>query len=85
MPCGGGKIFLSFAQQLTGSGKDRPTQRGRSRPLLRVLLHMRMDMAQLSGEQTGRRCWKLLLRVWRVVAPLMTPWCAEGMCPLLRT
>ena len=31
--------------------------------------------------QTGKRCWPLLDRLWRAVAPLMQPWCAEGEVP----
>ena len=27
--------------------------------------------------QTGERCWPLLSGLWRAIAPLMTPWCAE--------
>ena len=30
---------------------------------------------------TGQRCWPLLARLWRAVAPLMKPWCAEGDVP----
>ena len=30
---------------------------------------------------TGRRCWPLLEGVWRAIAPLMKPWCAEGDLP----
>ena len=37
------------------------------------------------GPQSGERCWPLLYRLWRAIAPLMKPWCAEGMCLLLRT
>ena len=33
------------------------------------------------GPQTGKRCWPLLARVWRAIAPLMKPWCAEGELP----
>ena len=33
------------------------------------------------GPHTGERCWPLLARVWRAVAPLMQPWCAEGEVP----
>ena len=31
--------------------------------------------------QTGERCWSLLTGLWRAVAPLMKPWCAEGVLP----
>ena len=30
------------------------------------------------GPHTGERCWPLLAGVWRAIAPLMQPWCAEG-------
>ena len=30
------------------------------------------------GPHAGERCWPLLAGVWRAVAPLMKPWCAEG-------
>ena len=42
-------FFLSLAQQETGKGKGRTTQRGRSLVIPHVLVHMRMDMAPLSG------------------------------------
>ena len=33
------------------------------------------------GPHTGQRCWPLLEGVWRAIAPLMKPWCAEGEVP----
>ena len=33
------------------------------------------------GPHTGQRCWPLLEGVWRAIAPLMKPWCAEGELP----
>ena len=33
------------------------------------------------GPHTGERCWPLLAGVWRAIAPLMKPWCAEGNLP----
>ena len=30
---------------------------------------------------TGQRCWPLLAGVWRAIATLMKPWCAEGEVP----
>ena len=33
------------------------------------------------GPHTGERCWPLLASVWRAIAPLMKPWCAEGEVP----
>ena len=33
------------------------------------------------GPCTGQRCWPLLAGVWRAIAPLMKPWCAEEEVP----
>ena len=33
------------------------------------------------GPHTGKRCWPLLASVWRAIAPLMKPWCAEEEVP----
>ena len=33
------------------------------------------------GPQSGEWCWPLLDRLWRAIAPLMKPWCAEGEVP----
>ena len=33
------------------------------------------------GPHTGERCWPLLAGVWRAIAPLMRPWCAQGEVP----
>ena len=33
------------------------------------------------GPRTGERCWPLLAGVWRAIAPLMKPWCAEEEVP----
>ena len=33
------------------------------------------------GSHTGKRCWTLLSWLWRAIAPLMKPWCAEGEVP----
>ena len=33
------------------------------------------------GPHTGMRCWVLLSWLWRTIAPLMRPWCAEGEVP----
>ena len=33
------------------------------------------------GPYTGERCWSLLAGVWRAIAALMKPWCAEGEVP----
>ena len=33
------------------------------------------------GPHTGQRCWPLLAGVWRAIALLTKPWCAEGEVP----
>ena len=33
------------------------------------------------GPQIGKRCCPLLAGLWRAIAPLMKPWCAEGDVP----
>ena len=50
---------------------------------LRVLVssYVVRAMAPLSRPQSGERCWPLLDRLWRAIAPLMKPWCAEGDVP----
>ena len=48
-PPSGESFFLSLTQQETGNGKGRTAQRGRSLVIPHVLVHMRMDMAPLSG------------------------------------
>ena len=30
------------------------------------------------GPQSEMRCWPLLSCLWRAIAPLMKPWCAEA-------
>ena len=35
------------------------------------------------GPHTGRQTYRMLSSVWRVLAPLMSPWCAEGSVPTL--
>ena len=33
------------------------------------------------GPCAGERCWPLLAGLWRAIAPLLQPWCAEGEVP----
>ena len=33
------------------------------------------------GPHTGRGCWRYLVSVWRALAPLLSPWCADGDVP----
>ena len=49
VPFKGMIFFLPLPKQLTGSGRDRTGQRGRSLGVPRAHVHMRMGMAQLSG------------------------------------
>ena len=43
-----------------------------------ALVRMRTDKAP---PHSGKRCWPLLAGLWRAIAPLMKPWCAEGEVP----
>ena len=70
----GENLFLPLLQQETGSRRDRTTQRGLSLVLPRVLARMRMGQGPAIRPQ-------LLAGVWRAIAPLMKPWCAEGEVP----
>ena len=47
----------------------------------RALVRMRTGKAPAIGPHTGKRCWPLLAGVWRAIAPLMKPWCAEEEVP----
>ena len=49
VPFKGMIFFHLLPKQLTGNGRDRTKQRGRSLGVPRVRVHMRMGMAQLSG------------------------------------
>ena len=68
---------VHFLHLQVGFGGDRSLQLGRSSHFLHVLAHMRMGEARL-GPRSGERCWPLLARLWRAIASLMKPWCAEG-------
>ena len=74
-------FFLSLTQQETGKGRGRTAQRGRSPVIPHLLVHMRNGHGPAIGPHTGERCWPLLAGVWRAIAPLMKPWCAEGDLP----
>ena len=53
----------------------------RSHVIPHVLVHMRMDMAPLSGRTLESGAGHCQPEVWRAIAPLMQPWCAEGDLP----
>ena len=76
-----GRIFLPFAQQETGSRRDRTTQRGRSPGDSSCTCSYAYGQGPAVGPHTGERCWPLLAGVWRAIAPLMQPWCAEEVLP----
>ena len=46
-------------------------------------IHLRVTLLCMMGFLgiQGIRCWPLLAGVWRAIAPLMKPWCAEGEVP----
>ena len=47
----------------------------------RVLARIRTGGGPAIGPHTGELFWPLLAGVWRAIAPLMQPWCAEGEVP----
>ena len=47
----------------------------------RVLVRTRTGEAPLSGLTLAGAAGRCLLGVWRAIAPLMKPWCAEGEVP----
>ena len=77
----GENIFLPFLQRETGLKRDRTAQRERPPWVPLVLARMRAGLAKLWGRILGERCWPLLSGLWRAIAPLMKPWCAEGEVP----
>ena len=53
VPFKGRIFFLPLPYLVTGLGRGRTTQRGRSQRIPRARVHMRMGMAQLSGHTRG--------------------------------
>ena len=77
----GKNLFSSLDAAGDWEKKDRTTQRGRPLVVPRVLVRTRTGNSPAIGPHTGEWCWPLLAGVWRAVAPLMKPWCAEGEVP----
>ena len=73
--------FLHLLQLETGFRKDRFLQHWRSLPLSSCSCSCANGRGAAVGPQPGERCWPLLDRLWRAIAPLMKPWCAEGDVP----
>ena len=71
-------IFCICCICQTGFRKDRFLQHGRSSPLSSSSCSYAYGQGTAVGPQSGKRCWPLLTRPWRALAPLMKPWCAEG-------
>ena len=71
-------LFSSLTQREIGSGRDRTAQRGRSLVSSSCSCSYAYGQGTAVGPHTGERCWPLLVRLWKAVAPLMQPWCAEG-------
>ena len=81
VPCGEAVHFLHLLHLRVGLGKGRSLQRGRSSPLSSCSCSYLNGRGTAVGPQSGERCWPLLARLWRAIAPLMKPWCAEGDVP----
>ena len=71
------KSEVWFFPRWTGYGRDHISLHGRFLGLPRVLCWHGTAI----GPQAGKRCWPLLIGLWRAIAPLMKPWCAEGDMP----
>ena len=67
--------------RLIGYGRDRTTQRGRFYAVPCAPVRMHTGGAPLSGHRLGERCWPLLAGVWRAIATLVKPVCAEEDVP----
>ena len=81
VPFEGRIFFLPSAQQETWLRRDRTTQRGLSLVLPRAPVRIRMGKAPLSGHTLDSGAGHCLPVLWRAIAPLMKPWCAEGEVP----
>ena len=81
VPSTGKIFFLPFAQLETGSRKGSYHTAWSVHPLSSFTCSYAYWRGFAFGAQTGKRCWPLLARVWRAIAPLMKPWCAEGEVP----
>ena len=69
----GGEYSRCLRVLWTGSGRGLTALRGR------FLVVPRAPYGR--GTAIGSRCWPLLASVWRAIAPLMQPWCAEEEVP----
>ena len=67
--------------RLIGYVRDRATLRGRFPCDSSCTCSYAYGRGPAVGPHTGERCWPLLAGVWRAIAPLMKPWCAEGEVP----
>ena len=74
-------FFLSLTQQEAGYRRGRTAQRGRSPVNSSCSCSYAYGHGPAIGPHTGERCWPLLAGVWRAIAPLVKPWCAEGDLP----
>ena len=76
-----GKMFC-FPWRNWRLGKGRVVPHSVGGPLaFLVLLLVFVRAGPAVGPHAGERCWPLLAGVWRAIAPLMKPWCAEGGVP----
>ena len=76
------RIFsLPFAQLETGSGKGSYHTAWSVPCDSSCSCSYSYKRGPAIGLHTGQRCWPLLEGVWRAIAPLMKPWCAEGEVP----
>ena len=79
--CGRGGYFRCLRALLIGYGRDRTSTAWAVPCGSSCSCSYSYGRGPAIGSQTGERCWPLLAGVWRAVAPLMKPWCAEGEVP----
>ena len=78
-PCRGSSCLLRSCHQLTGWSGVTYRTAWAVEPRCRCSYAYGRRVAV--GPQTGERSWEFLCDLWRAVAPLFAPWCAEGEMP----
>ena len=81
VPCRGAVHFFAFAAFASWVQKGSFLTAWAVTPLSSCSCSYSYGRGTTVGPQSGERCWPLLDRLWRAIAPPMTPWCAEGDVP----
>ena len=81
VPCREAVHFFAFAAFASWVQKESFLTAWAVTPLSSCSCSYLHGRGTADGPQSGERCWPLLTRLWRALAPLMKPWCAEGDVP----